>query len=182
MIIRNGWVYNEDKTFSRRDLYIEAGKIAADSSQLTDKTILDASGLYVLPGLIDIHSHGAMGHDFSDGDSTGLRGILHYERDHGITSYCPTTMTLPVPRLKQALLSANSICPSSYLTDDADIPKEYARIVGIHMEGPFLDFVKKGAHQQQYLTAPDIELFQDFSHCCQYPIKLVTLAPICPEQ
>ena len=63
--------------------------------EVTDKTIVDAAGLRVIPGLVDIHSHGAFGHDFSDADPEGLKIILKYEKSHGITSYCPTSMTLP---------------------------------------------------------------------------------------
>jgi len=85
MIIRNGLVFEEDKTFSRRDLYIENGRIVASADEVTDQTVVDAEGLYVLPGLIDIHSHGAVGCDFSDGDVEGLRSILRYQRAHGIS-------------------------------------------------------------------------------------------------
>ena len=68
MIIKNGFVFQEDGTFEKKDLFIEAGKIVSSSQEVLDKTELDASGLKVIPGLIDIHSHGASGHDFSDGN------------------------------------------------------------------------------------------------------------------
>ncbi|MCR5469237.1 MAG: N-acetylglucosamine-6-phosphate deacetylase, partial [Lachnospiraceae bacterium] len=56
---------------------------------------IDATEKYVIPGLVDIHSHGAMGHDFCDADVEGLKAILEYEKSCGVTSYCPTSMTLP---------------------------------------------------------------------------------------
>ena len=87
MIIKNGAVFGEDGLFQVRDLYIENHKIVASREEVSDDTQLDAQGLYVIPGLIDIHSHGADGHDFSDGDVDGLRAILKYEKEHGITSY-----------------------------------------------------------------------------------------------
>ncbi len=58
----------------------------ASEDEVTDKTIVDAAGRRVLPGLVDIHSHGAFGHDFSDADPEGLKIILKYEKSHGITS------------------------------------------------------------------------------------------------
>ena len=101
MIIKNGRVYQEDKTFAKKDLYIENGKIVESPEQLSDTSEVDAEGLLVLPGLIDVHSHGAVGHDFSDGDMEGLKAILTYEYAHGITSYCPTSMTIEKEELRR---------------------------------------------------------------------------------
>ena len=94
MIIRNGFVYQEDKCFVKKDLYVENGRIVESREQVTDTMEVEAEGLLVIPGLIDIHSHGAMGCDFSDGSAEGLKKILSYEYAHGITSYCPASMTL----------------------------------------------------------------------------------------
>ena len=101
MIIRNGEVFQEDGSFKVQDLYVENHKIVASEDEITDKTVIDAAGLKVLPGLVDVHSHGAFGHDFSDADPEGLKMILKYEKKHGITSYCPTSMTLPAEELKE---------------------------------------------------------------------------------
>ena len=64
MIIKNGNVFQEDGSYKVTDLYIENGRIAASEDEVTDKTQLDAAGLKVLPGLVDIHSHGAVRHEF----------------------------------------------------------------------------------------------------------------------
>ncbi|MCI9142003.1 MAG: N-acetylglucosamine-6-phosphate deacetylase, partial [Lachnospiraceae bacterium] len=101
MIIKNGTVYQEDKNFARKDLFIENGIIVENIGQVTDRSEIDASGLLVLPGLIDIHSHGAVGHDFSDGNMEGLEKILAYEYAHGITTYCPTSMTIDREELER---------------------------------------------------------------------------------
>ena len=93
MIIKNGLVFQENGTFSRKTVYIKNHKIVESENQLDDKTVIDAEGLMVIPGLVDIHSHGAAGCDFSDGDQEGLKAILKYQRKSGITSYCPTSMT-----------------------------------------------------------------------------------------
>lgn len=167
MIIRNGTVFEEDGTFRVRDVYVDNHKIVSTKEEVTDKTEIDAEGLYVLPGLVDIHSHGAFGHDFSDGDAQGLRTILSYEKKHGITSYCPTSMTLPKEQLKDIFATALKA---------GDSP-EQARIVGINMEGPFIDERKKGAHVKEHIRRPDVGFFRECQESAQGLIKLVTLAP-----
>ena len=125
MIIKNGKVFQEDGSYKVTDLYVENGRIVASADEVTDKTQLDASGLKILPGLVDIHSHGAVRHDFSDADVDGLRTILQYEKSHGITSYCPTSMTLPKEELLKIFQTAK----------DVEQDETCARIVGINMEG-----------------------------------------------
>ena len=93
MIITNGKVFQEDGSYKVMDLYVENGRLVSSPEEVTDKTQLDAAGLKVLPGLVDIHSHGAKRHDFSDADTGGLKVILQYEKSQGVTSYCPTSMT-----------------------------------------------------------------------------------------
>ena len=75
MIIKNGFVFQEDKTFVQKDLYTNSSKIVASLSEASDDKIIDADGMLILPGLIDIHSHGAVGHDFSDADIDGLKEL-----------------------------------------------------------------------------------------------------------
>ena len=112
---------------------MEHHRIVASEDEVTDKTIVDAAGLRVLPGLVDIHSHGAFGHDFSDADPEGLKIILKYEKSHGITSYCPTSMTLPAEELKEIFATIKTVGEM----------KDGAAVRGINMEGPFLDAKKQ---------------------------------------
>ena len=172
MIIKNGLVYQENKTFRKKDLYIEGGKIVESADQVTDKSIVDAEGLLVLPGLIDVHSHGAVGHDFSDGDMEGLKKILAYEYAHGITSYCPTSMTIEKEDLKRIFQAMGSFTEEQG-TEEAPL----AHVAGINMEGPFLDVDKKGAHRAECIMAPDAGFFRECNAACGNLIRLVTLAP-----
>ena len=167
MIIRNGAVFQEDGSFVVQDVYVENHKIVAEESLVTDRTEVDASGLMVLPGLVDVHSHGAAGHDFSDGDAEGLKEILKYEKICGITSYCPTSMTLPEEQLLGIFASAK----------DAAGAEDGAVIRGINMEGPFLDKQKKGAHVEGYIYRANAELFHKINEASGHLVKLVTLAP-----
>ena len=180
MIVKNGIVFGEDGTFQKRDLYISRNRIVADGNELNDTTVIDAEGLYVIPGLVDVHSHGAAGFDFSDGNPEGLYRILAYEHAHGITTYCPTSMTLPKERLLQVMKSVRElgkICRQKAEGRTADISEKIARIGGIHMEGPFLDPDRRGAHRDEYLCRADVEFLRECSAACGGLIRLITVAP-----
>ena len=167
MIIKNGLVFQEDGSFVKKDLYIEEGRFVATEAEVSDKTEYDAQGLKVLPGLVDIHSHGAYGHDFCDADAEGLKVILKYEKEHGITSYCPTSMTLAKDKLMDIFATATKVEPDS----------SRARIIGVNMEGPLIDIAKKGAQAAEYISVPDVSFFRQCNQASGNQIKLVTLAP-----
>ncbi len=167
MIIRNGRVYQEDKQFAKRDLYIENGRIVERREQVTDAVVVDAEGLLVLPGLIDIHSHGAMGCDFSDGSVEGLKTILAYEAAHGITSYCPASMTLEKEKLLHIFRMMKGWQDGEGM----------AHLAGIYMEGPFLDRGKSGAHRKECILLPDVDFFRECNEACGNKIRVVTLSP-----
>ena len=160
-------VFQENKNFVQRDVYIENGRIVHSIQDVEDTAEVDASGLYVLPGLVDIHSHGAVGHDFSDGDEEGLKEILKYEYSHGITTYCPTSMTVDKEKLTKTFSS---------IAEWKDV-KGMSHVAGINMEGPFLDINKRGAHRPEWILDPDIDLFRECNRLCGGKIRLVTLAP-----
>ena len=168
MIIKNGNIYCSDFTFQKKDLYIHDGIIISDEAAASeDGIVIDATGKYIVPGLVDIHSHGAKGHDFCDADAEGLMEILSYEKSCGITSYCPTSMTYSYEILKDIFETIKNIDSNNDLAD----------IAGINMEGPFISFNKRGAQNEKYIQAPDIEMFRELNRICDNKIKLITIAP-----
>lgn len=169
MIIKNGLVFQEDGTFAKKDLFIENNKIVASVEEVTDLTEIDAAGLKVIPGMVDVHSHGAYGHDFCDADLEGLKTILAYEKRSGITSYCPTSMTLAKDRLMDIFATVKDIEENS--------SRARARVVGVNMEGPLIDIKKKGAQAGEYVSVPDAAFFRECNEASGNKIKLVTLAP-----
>ena len=83
MIIKNARIYTPEHTFKTGDLTIRDGRIAFGAPPLEGEEVLDANGAYALPGLVDIHFHGAVGHDFCDADEAGLQAIADFERHYG---------------------------------------------------------------------------------------------------
>ena len=166
MIIKGGKVFQEDGSFLEQAIYINDHRLVDKAEYQDDGEVIDAEGLLVLPGLVDIHSHGAAGEDFSDGNPEGLNKILQYEKRCGITSYCPTSMTFPKERLRQIFASIKGA-----QTEDG------ATVVGINMEGPFLDPAKKGAHVEKWIAAPDVAFVRELNQDADGLVRLVTLAP-----
>ena len=166
MIIKGGKVFQEDGSFLEQTLYVNDHRLVDKAEYQDDGKVIDAEGLLVLPGLVDIHSHGAAGEDFSDGNPEGLKKILQYEKRCGITSYCPTSMTFPKERLRQIFASIKGAQT-----------EEGAKVVGINMEGPFLDPAKKGAHVEKWIAAPDAAFVRELNQDVDGLVRLVTLAP-----
>lgn len=171
MIIRNGLVWGDDFAFHEKDLYIDdATHTIVDKPVSEHEEILDAKGNYVIPGLVDVHIHGAKGHDFCDANTDGLSDIAAYLHSCGVTSFCATSMTLPENQLMEIFETVSGV------PDDGN----HAYVAGIHMEGPFLSPAKKGAQKESYLCNPSIDAFCRLSEVSSGKIKLITIAPELP--
>ena len=163
MIIKNAAVYTADFSPSFTDIEIENGVIK--NLNKTDAEGIDFSGCVVLPGFIDIHIHGCNMADATDGNPDSAAKMSKWLATKGITSFCPTTMTLPVDMLKKCF---------GYVADTMG-KEEGAYIHGINMEGPFIAPEKKGAQDAAHILAPDFEIFSELNEIC--PVKLVDIAP-----
>ena len=93
MIIKNAKVYSDGCRFVEKDLIIRDGRIVFGAAPQEGENVIDAGGAYALPGLVDIHFHGAVGHDFCDADEAGLQAIADFEASKGVLAICPATMT-----------------------------------------------------------------------------------------
>lgn len=169
MKIVNGQVFDLKDGFVKKNIYTDCTQISESSS---DNHIIDAADCYVIPGLVDIHFHGCMGADFSDATPEGLQVIADYELSQGVTYICPAGMTLPETQLED-------ICKNAALHRSKNTGG--AEVVGVHLEGPFLSMKKKGAQNGDFLHDPDIDMLNRLQETAEGSIKLVTVAPECPN-
>ncbi|MCI8480899.1 MAG: N-acetylglucosamine-6-phosphate deacetylase [Oscillibacter sp.] len=165
MVIQNARVYGPDHQFRQQDLVIREGRIA-EAPPMDGEETLDAQGLLALPGLVDIHFHGAVGHDFCDADEAGLQAIADFEASRGILAICPATMTYT-----EEILGG--------IMDTAARHKNGrgADLVGINMEGPFISPRKIGAQNPAYIQGADAGMFRRLQARSGGLIKLVDVAP-----
>lgn len=186
MLVLNGQVFY-DRRFQALDLRILEGKVAEvrprgafvspEMAELAlaypGEDLVDAQGLLVLPGLTDIHTHGAVRADFSDGDLEGLRRIQAYQAGVGVTQFCPTSMTLGLDRLGQIFQGLAG------LKEEGE-ENQGAEILGIHMEGPYVSPAKLGAQNPAYVARAQYEDFARLAELSGHRISLVSLAPEMP--
>ena len=132
---------------------------------VSEYEVIDAGGKYVSPGLVDMHIHGFLGADVSDGDVDGIRLMAEGIIKNGVTAWCPTTMTVSKAEIEAAFDCARTLKSSS----------EYygARILGVNSEGPFINSKKKGAQAEEHILRPDA----DFIKANADIVKLFTGAP-----
>ena len=124
-------------------------------------------------GLLDIHMHGAMGHDVMDETPEALSAISKFLASHGVTEYLATTVTASMEHTLGALdrISRHMVGRPA---DDA------ARIAGIHIEGPFVSHLKRGMHPEEFIVEPSARLLDRFWAASRGQIKLMTIAPELP--
>ncbi|MDE7265916.1 MAG: N-acetylglucosamine-6-phosphate deacetylase [Lachnospiraceae bacterium] len=166
MRIKNANVYTKNHKFQKKDLVIHNERIVEYVPLNEEEEIIDAAGLYAIPALVDIHFHGAVGHDFCDADEAGLQAIADYEAQNGVLAICPATMSYPEEKL-------NAIMDMAAAHQNG----KGADLVGIHMEGPFINPNKAGAQNAQYLINPDIDMFQRLYERGEGLIKIISIAP-----
>ena len=166
MIIRNAKVFADGCRFVERDLIIRDGRIVFGAPPMDGEEVLDAQGAYALPGLVDIHFHGAVGHDFCDADEAGLQAIADFESSKGVLAICPATMTF-----------SEEILNGIMDTAAAHKNERGADLVGINMEGPYISPSKVGAQNPKYVMGADAGMFRRLQERSGGLIKLVDVAP-----
>ena len=149
MIIYNAEINGELKTVK-----LDGGKIVSVEPD-TGRGDIDAGGNLLLPGLIDVHTHGCIGMDTMDAD---FEPMCRFYAEHGTTSFLPTTMTMGYDALERVTKAKT------------DFPG--AEILGFHFEGPYISEKHKGAQNPAYIKKPSAEEFSHFKN-----VKMVTIAP-----
>lgn len=163
MIIKNAKVFSEDGVFEEKTIMMDGEYF---SNTTTDTKEFDGTGYYIIPGLVDIHFHGCVGHDFCNGTEEAIQAIADYELSCGVTTIVPASMTLSEDTLTTVFKAA-----AKHKNGKG------AELVGINMEGPFVSTAKKGAQNGAFIHKPDAEMFHRLNAASGHMIKHVALAP-----
>lgn len=170
LLLKKGEIYTPTEIIYDGDLLISNGKILDIGKNLKDDgaELINIKGKKVLPGFIDIHIHGGVGFDTMDATYDALNAISIHLAKHGITAFCPTTMTMDLPCILHALKNINETIKKG---------TEGAQILGAYVEGPFISKEYKGAQDEKYIKVPDKEIFDKFMEVSGGNIKVLTIAP-----
>ena len=185
-VIHTGRILTPEEEISEGIIVVEGGKIAAlghrDELRLPPDAVDYVAGrMTVVPGFVDVHIHGAGGHDVMEGNARALDRIAATVAKHGTTSLVATTVTAPVDETCHSLEGiARYIRAHEQPKDDADEGKLAAEFLGIHLEGPFISKVRRGVHPPEAIARPSVEILQKFFEAADGLVKIVTLAPEIP--
>ncbi len=174
MIIRNAEVFYKGR-FEKKDVWIKGELIFAVEENLSgdeSEEIIDGSGLLLLPGFVDIHTHGRAGLDFSTATADEFGMLCLSYAECGVTSVLATTMTMEYETTKQIMRRSRVAIESGFYG---------SRLLGINLEGPFLGPDRKGCHDEQYLLAPAIDLIDELDKLSGENIRLLDMDPILPN-
>lgn len=172
MIIKNAHVYTKEHVFEKKDIYIKNERFVEKmkAKNEAEETVIDAEGLYAVPGLVDIHFHGASGYDFCSATQEELLKIAEYEAQNGIMAICPATMSYNEAILGDVMDKARKY--------REEVQEQFAAdLVGINMEGPFINVKKAGAQNPEYIMPAEAGMFRRLQKRSNGLIKLIDVAP-----
>jgi N-acetylglucosamine-6-phosphate deacetylase len=160
---------------------IERGTLVADGGRIVDVghgpapsrgDVVDGAGLTVLPGFLDVHIHGGGGADAMDATPDALRAVCRTHARYGTTGLLATTMTQSRERIAAALRNARAAAEAG-----VDFCPDGAQVLGIHLEGPYINPLRPGAQPKQFVRDYDAAEFADWLEITRGTMKLITLAP-----
>ena len=173
----HGTIVTPFQLLEDRIIIIEKGKIIAITDKKEDLAILknvekiEAKDKFVVPGYIDIHVHGGGGSDVMDGEYEAIKQVATTHSRFGTTAFLPTTMTMAKDKIIKSLKSIHEARLKGTGT---------AEILGIHLEGPYINPEKKGAQKEEDIKKVSVEEFLEFNQASGNLIRLVTIAPEMP--
>ena len=173
MFYKNARIYASDCRFHHGAFEVtDDGRFGQVLPDHIPEDAYDLEGALVIPGLVDVHTHGNSGYDFSDGDYEGLKEMARCYLASGVTSFAPASMTQTYDVLEKAYATARRMVEED--------PAGCAKLRGIHMEGPYFSYKKRGAQNPEYLKDPDLEGFRKLNEISGDLIRIVDVAPELP--
>jgi len=174
--LTSGNIVTPNKIITHGSLFLENGrieKILDEPSGMPDKNyeVIDCSGKIIMPGFIDVHTHGGIGHEFSTCTTDHISELSEFYYSHGVTTLLATLSPLPHSLLILAVIRLAEYCAEN---------RDHTNIVGIHLEGPYINKAMSGGNQENYIELPDFEMWQKVREAGRGYICLMTVAPELP--
>jgi N-acetylglucosamine-6-phosphate deacetylase len=176
-MVENGTILTPNRTIEGGSIVIEDGKIAEilrrdslPSEKQRSASKLDAKNRIIIPGMIDIHTHGLNCGSALDSNIESIRKMSVSFPHHGVTGFLPTTVAEPKEMLVETAKAVAKI-----ISEGA--PLEGAEVLGLNLEGPFISKTKSGAQPLSFIRDPSFEEFDEICEASGRNVKLITLAP-----
>ena len=170
-VIINAHVISPDVDLVNATLVISGGRIRRVTTQTEtakadrDTTVVDVRGQYVMPGFIDVHTHGADGADFCDADPEAIFTLARAKLREGVTTFLPTTLTVS---------HANLLASAANARRYAEAGAPFAKVPGIHLEGPYINPSRCGAQNPKYVRKPSLRELKEVN--AVFPVRQISYA------
>lgn len=174
-VLTNAIIYTPLEVLQPGTIYTESGRIVRVSPGI-DKKGEDLHGIAIAPGFIDVHIHGYGGYDTNAGTADTLQALSQTLLPHGVTSFIPSTVTAS----HKDLLRAAQATAEAIVVQERAAKPEGATILGLHLEGPYINREKKGAQNPAYIREPSWDEFLEYWQAAQGHIRTITVAPEVP--
>ncbi|MCL6516477.1 N-acetylglucosamine-6-phosphate deacetylase [Alicyclobacillus sp.] len=158
---------------------VEGGRVCETGggplpAEASGAEVVDLEGGWLVPGFIDLHVHGGDGADVMDGRARSIHTIARFHASHGTTAWLPTTLTAPYERLEAAVRAV-----AEAMSDEREAAAG-ARVLGVHLEGPYLSRERVGAQNPQFVRPPDPSEYERLLDLVPGLVKKMTMAPELP--